>query len=531
MKYTITRQNSVETSADLSAAFLSGTADADSLEIGAGAYLRSSGKDAAGVLLDNTLPWTVQVDGEIQSQRYDGMVLLGGTSGLSKINVGSEGEIVGGVNGIQASGTVAIKNNGTIQAFNGSAVFVSSEDGNKLVNKGLVSGEYSYRSYSPDSGDRVKNVGEMTGSISLNGGDDRLVNAGKIVGGLATGDLNLGDGDDTLINSGTISLEIMDGHGSETIQNRGLIDHNVFLGEDPDLFTNYVETKSGQVSGTVTGEIDLGAGDDRLEGGASIELYRDGSGADIANLRGGDDIYFGVGLVASDGEDHINGGKGIDTYDARSAVDPLFINLDRVSHALPQGSSMAEIAAQTAMGSDIAETVSDRIKSFENVLGGIESDVIFGSAKDNYLSGADGDDRLFGEGGNDNLVGGYGVDYLTGGAGKDMLTGGGDFDMFVFVTLEDSGVKASTRDVIVDFEVGKDNISFEGIDANSSTSINDIFEFLGMDTGFSGTAGELRAEKTANGVIIEGDVDGDAIGDFSVLVDKTVDFQASDFEL
>ncbi|WP_338067654.1 VCBS domain-containing protein, partial [Neisseria weixii] len=63
------------------------------------------------------------------------------------------------------------------------------------------------------------------------------------------------------------------------------------------------------------------------------------------------------------------------------------------------------------------------------------------------------DDRI--DGGNDTLIGGSGNDILFGGAGNDTLTGGVGADKFVFLANGNSG-----RDVITDFQAGKDKVVF-----------------------------------------------------------------------
>jgi Ca2+-binding RTX toxin-like protein len=127
---------------------------------------------------------------------------------------------------------------------------------------------------------------------------------------------------------------------------------------------------------------------------------------------------------------------------------------------------------------------------------------------------------LAGFGGKDTLDGGAGNDELTGGAGKDQLTGGPGADFFDFISLSDSGITAGTRDLIADFEEGSDTIDLSAIDANTKNAAgtNDAFTFIGTNTPFTGTAGELHAFWSAIGQIIEGDVNGDKKADFSIEI-------------
>jgi serralysin len=204
-----------------------------------------------------------------------------------------------------------------------------------------------------------------------------------------------------------------------------------------------------------------------------------------------------------------------------------------VKHALPFGFGPPNIGAGTAIGGDVAGAKSDRLKGFENVFAGTSEDIVFGSAKGNYIDGGDGADVLFGYGGNDHLVGSSGDDFLFGGKGLDILTGGTHADHFMFTSIKDSHTSALRRDRITDFEDGTDLIDLSGIDAVKGGD-NDIFHFIGTDVGFTGAAGELRAYHVSGGQVVEADMDGDKIADFSIAVAdlaKNIVFTAADFQL
>jgi serralysin len=284
----------------------------------------------------------------------------------------------------------------------------------------------------------------------------------------------------------------------------------------------------------------MGAGNDTFTGGAKAEQLRDNGGTDTANFGGGRDLYLAAhNPLATDGNDSLNGGKGVDTYDATFSSTAVLINLDTVQHDLSAVSGAPAVAANTAVGDGVAGPgLTDSIVAFENAIGSDLADTIYGTSAMNMLDGGSGGaDALFGFGGADTLLGGGGADFLAGGAGKDMLTGGGadaEVDTFAFLALSDSGVTAATRDVIDDFEDGIDQISLAAIDANSSTANNDAFAFIGTNVGFSGTAGELRAYWTVTGQIIEGDVNGDGAADVSIKLtdaDHSIVLGSSDFLL
>jgi hypothetical protein len=142
-------------------------------------------------------------------------------------------------------------------------------------------------------------------------------------------------------------------------------------------------------------------------------------------------------------------------------------------------------------------------------------------------------------GGNDTLDGGAGNDDLIGGPGRDQLTGGPGSDVFHYAALSDSGFTAGTRDLIADFEQGgsifpSDKIDLSAIDAvtTNAAGTNDGFTFIGTNTPFTGTPGQLRAFWNVIGQVVEGDVNGDKVADFSIqLTDPghAIALSSSDF--
>jgi serralysin len=253
-------------------------------------------------------------------------------------------------------------------------------------------------------------------------------------------------------------------------------------------------------------------------------------------LGGGEDFYIATGAVA-DGADTIDAGAGADTYYADNSTSDLRINLDTVAHdidaLLNTGDQPGDevTTPQTVTGLlGAPDTGNDKVIGFENVIGGSGDDRIWGSGATNVIYGDAGDDGLIGLAGNDFLVGGTGKDGLVGGAGADELwgsdaDGGGpdtDVDQFIYVSLSDSGTTKATRDRIMDFEDGKDQINLSLIDANTKLAGNDSFTYINGNSSatpaanFTGNAGELRSYWTPTGQIIEGDVNGDSKADFSI---------------
>lgn len=148
----------------------------------------------------------------------------------------------------------------------------------------------------------------------------------------------------------------------------------------------------------------------------------------------------------------------------------------------------------------------------ENARGSNGADNISGNGLNNII---------YGDAGNDTIEGGGGDDLLIGGLGTDQLTGSGGNDIFMFSSAADSPTQA-TADRITDFDGnpsgGQDLIDLSLIDANTTTLlVNDAFLFGGASA--SVIANGITYEVLANtDIVIRGDVNGDTIADFVLLL-------------
>jgi Ca2+-binding RTX toxin-like protein len=124
----------------------------------------------------------------------------------------------------------------------------------------------------------------------------------------------------------------------------------------------------------------------------------------------------------------------------------------------------------------------------------------------------------------DDLSGDNAANAITGGLGADRLTGYGGADRFVFTAVAES--TAAAPDTITDFEVGVDKIDLSQIDANTNTSENESFTFIGS-TAFSRVSGQLAY---IDGVL-SGDVDGDGFANFKVNLANKAVLSEGDFVL
>lgn len=154
----------------------------------------------------------------------------------------------------------------------------------------------------------------------------------------------------------------------------------------------------------------------------------------------------------------------------------------------------------------------------DTLLGRNGNDTLYGEKGHDKLSGGFGDDKLLGGVGNDALYGFAGKDKLTGGAGADALLGGEGADSFIFTSVKDSTVAKSGRDTVRDFSLKQgDKIDLSAIDADTLQAGNQSFSFIGT-SAFTNKAGELRYERALGQTYVYGDVNGDGIADFSILI-------------
>ena len=124
----------------------------------------------------------------------------------------------------------------------------------------------------------------------------------------------------------------------------------------------------------------------------------------------------------------------------------------------------------------------------------------------NVIIGNKGGNSIDGRGGND---------FLVGCSGRDVLTGGAGADRFDFNAVTESGKTATLRDQITDFLRGTDKLDLSSIDARSALTGNQAFTWISTQV-FHHKAGELHYVRSGANVVVEGDVNGDAVADFQI---------------
>ncbi|WP_245411084.1 cadherin domain-containing protein, partial [Microvirga flavescens] len=259
---------------------------------------------------------------------------------------------------------------------------------NTITNKGIIKATPRNEGYGSDI------------AIRASGTADYIINEGQIFGGIS-----FSWGDDRYYGSlGTVTGEIDLGNGNDSAE--GGADSEVFIG---------------------------GLGDDTVDGGAGIDTYivvkndttdvtldlrietAQAVGADygldvICNIEnvtsyGANDHLIGNNadnvLIAGAGNDTIEGGLGNDTLDGGDGIDTVVYS----------GSANADIDLRYQQGLFSRDTGYglDMLLGIENAIGGDGNDRIFGSEEANLLIGGNGNDTLAGERGDDTLEGGAGT--------------------------------------------------------------------------------------------------------------------------
>lgn len=255
--------------------------------------------------------------------------------------------------------------------------------------------------------------------------------------------------------------------------------------------------------------------------------------------RGGDDVLEGWGgndrLDGGSGDDRLIGGAGNDTLTGRVGDDEMAGGLgDDIYFVEQLGDTVLELGGEgydivySSVDFQLGENVEELVLGVEALKGSGNGlgNFLYGSETVEALRGLRGDDRIYGFAGKDYLYGGSGNDVMNGGLGADTLFGGTGADLFRF---EDADLQDAARDRIGDFNHSeRDRIDLRGIDANTETSADDSFTFIGS-AAFSGQAGELRFEHKGSLTLVFGDTDGDGLADLKIRIDGLIDLTMADF--
>ncbi len=249
----------------------------------------------------------------------------------------------------------------------------------------------------------------------------RFVSFESLIGG-AFNDSVSGSTDNDAVNGAAGNDTIDGGAGNDTLNGGADIDTLSYASATANVSVSLALTTAQNTGGAGTDTIlnfenlTGGAGNDSLTGDGGNNVIRGGNGNDTIRGGGGDDTIEGGA-----GDDLLDGAAGIDTLTYASATIGVVV-------------SLAEPFTSGGAGHDI-------ISNFENLIGGVASDILGGSDAANIIQGGGGDDLIEGGLGNDTLDGGAGtsdsVTYYTatanvvanlvtglatGGAGNDVLS-------------------------------------------------------------------------------------------------------------
>ena len=86
-----------------------------------------------------------------------------------------------------------------------------------------------------------------------------------------------------------------------------------------------------------------------------------------------------------------------------------------------------------------------------------------------------------------------------------------------------------SNDRISDFNrTDGDKLDLTAVDANINVANDQAFTFLGA-AAFGGVAGQLRSTASGSGNVVQGDVNGDGVADFTFVVVGPASLIAADF--
>ncbi len=120
--------------------------------------------------------------------------------------------------------------------------------------------------------------------------------------------------------------------------------------------------------------------------------------------------------------------------------------------------------------------------------------------------------RIVGTSGSDNIRTDNKSHVIQPGLGSDKVNLGTGYDAVVYNSLAEV-----TGDIIYGFDQAKDWIDLSKIDANSKTNFNDAFTFNDMHQ-FTHRTRELIIYTDTRNTYVDGDVNGDGIGDFHLTL-------------
>ncbi len=235
----------------------------------------------------------------------------------------------------------------------------------------------------------------------------------------------------------------------------------------------------------------------------------------IGPIRSGSSGNRGATIIATGGDDVIAGGGAADTISGGAGNDQIMLSATpaRVDGGI--GDDLVIIrSGSVVMLDDSNFTGVERLRVDDAAIVDLSAlstrlDVVVL----NSVSG--GGAVAIGTRMRDNILGGAGDDVIIGLGGGDRMTGGNGADTFVFTAPRDFG--EGPFDEITDFTSGQDRIDVSAIDTRFAEPGDQGFTFID-GAAFSGAGDELRVEAISGGYRVEGDLNGDMVADFALIV-------------
>ncbi|HEY5712622.1 MAG TPA: calcium-binding protein, partial [Allosphingosinicella sp.] len=291
------------------------------------------------------------------------------------------------------------------------------------------------------------------------GGDD-TIEFGDGIGpwDLAVSEIN--GGNDLLITvggaNGTITIVGTVNDGDQRIERIVFADGTVWTHSDLMRLALSPTASNDTFLGSYDGErIDGGTGNDVVDARGGNDLLIGGLGDDLLSGSGGNDIYqFGLG----DGHDIVrddvsvwSGRGGFDVVDFTAGISPGDVSVTQVN-------SNDLVLTITGTGDSITldETVNDGYQRIEQVRFSDGTTWSFAELLDMALAPTSGNDTFYGSydaetiegaGGNDIIDARAGNDILIGGTGNDLLSGSGGDDTYVFAVGDGHDIVRDSVDV------------------------------------------------------------------------------------
>ncbi|MDR6530858.1 Ca2+-binding RTX toxin-like protein [Caulobacter rhizosphaerae] len=316
-------------------------------------------------------------------------------------------------------------------------------------------------------------------------------------------------GDDSVVYDGTAStVQGGDGHDTLVLHVAATVDLSATADQmvGGAVVTGFEDVDASAATDAVslTGSVD----DNILTGGVYADTLSGGDGADTLRGRSGDDALDG-----GNGNDILDGGAGADTIQGGAGDDKVIY--DAADSVINGGSGRDTLILKVGAIVDLSTFTTNQVVSGSAYVSGFENVDATGASAGVTVAGSEFANTL---------VGSAFADKLAGGAASDVLAGGAGADLFVF-----GPYNPGDADRITDFSTSQgDRMDLSAIDTVAGGA-DDPFTFIGQDA-FHHVAGELRYSLVAGGAVVQADVNGDGLTDFSIQLSVT-SLHSTDFIL